>query len=214
MTFCAHTKLEYADMSKYLKHSLALLTIVLVAFSMNSFAESAKKYGNLTKGIFLIATDGLEYTSLNKTVIYITQHDKSGTSGLIINRPTKLDINEAFPETHASDTTNETLYFGGPLHTKHMFMLTETDFSQGLHPVNQNVYFGTGKEMTVRLQSDNNRDKIRTFAGFMSWGPEQLESELDSGNWVMAPGNPTQLFTKDGDDLWKTLYRRWAGSWI
>jgi len=201
-------------MQNYLKQSLVLLAIVLIAFSTNSFAEKSEKYGNLKKGIFLVATDGLEYTSLNKTVIYITQHDETGTSGLIINRPTKLDINEAFPETHASDTTNSTLYFGGPLHTKYMFMLTETDFSQGLHPVNQNIYFGTGDEMAVRLQSENSRDKIRTFAGFMSWGPDQLASELDHGDWVMAPGNPQQIFTKDGDDLWKTLYRRWAGSWI
>ena len=201
-------------MSNYLKPLLLLLLTALIAFSSSSFAENSKKYGNLKKGIFLIATDNLEYTSLNKTIIYVTRKGDEGATGFIINQPTQLTINEAFPDTHASDTTNKTLYFGGPLHTKFTFILTETDFTHGLHQVNQNIYLGAGEEMETRLQSDNSRDKIRTFAGFMSWGPEQLEAELDQGDWVMAPGNPNQIFSKDGDELWKTLYRRWAGSWI
>ena len=198
------------------KHSFRIvLTCLIALFILNvSFAASGKSraHGNLSKGVFLVATDKLNGFSLKKSVIYITQHDKTGTSGFIVNRPTNLTINEAFPETHASDSTNNTLYFGGPLHSQYLFILTQTDSPDGLHPINRQVHFGTGEEMKMRLHSET-KDIIRTYAGFMSWGPGQLESELSEGDWILAPGNIKQLFADDTSEIWKTLYRLWAGSW-
>jgi len=200
--------------TRLFKH-LVFILILMAGFTNQALAEtSKKKYGNLNKGVFLVATDKLKYSSMHKTVIYITQHDQAGTSGFIINRPTEAHVNDAFPDIHASSETNGTVYFGGPLHTQYLFILTQTQFSEGLYPINQNVYFGTGPAMSVRLQSENSHDKIRSFAGFMSWGPEQLEHELDAGEWILAPGNPAELFEADSDTLWTSLYKRWAGSWI
>jgi len=197
-----------------LKSSAALLCLIFLLTSMNVIAEAGKKkkYGNLNKGVFLVATDNLNGFSLNKSVIYITQHDHSGTSGFIINRPTNLTINEAFPETNASASTNNTLYFGGPLHSQYLFILTQTNAVEGLYSVNRQVYFATGAEMKSRLHSDTD-DIIRTYAGFISWGPGQLENELSAGDWILAPGNTQQLFSDDTSSLWKDLYRLWAGSW-
>jgi len=194
----------------------ALLTYVFILLAANNnFAEAAKKkraHGNLSKGVFLVATDKLSGFSLQKTVIYITQHDQAGTSGFIVNQPTNLNVNEAFPGTHASSSTDNTLYFGGPLHSQYLFILTQTESPQGLYPISHQIYFGTGDELKSRLHSETT-DLIRTYAGFMSWGPGQLEEELTAGDWVLAPGNIKQLFADDTSDLWQTLYRLWAGSW-
>ena len=179
-------------------------------------AESNKKskHSNLTKGIFLVASEQLQHSPMSKTVIYITQHDDAGTSGFIVNRPTNLQINQAFPETHASPSTNKMLYFGGPLHSRYLFMLTQTQFAHGLHAIKSNIYFGAGEEVQMRLRSENTRDKIRTYAGFMSWGPEQLIEEIDRGDWILTPASIDQLFNQDTTKLWKNLVKRWGGSWI
>jgi len=193
---------------------LILTCLIALSFFNTAYAEQnkRKKHGNLSKGVFLVATDKLDGFSMKKSVIYITQHDQAGTSGFIVNRPTNLTINEAFPDTHASNSTNNTLYFGGPLHSQYLFILTQTDSPQGLYPINQQVHFGTGEEMKTRLHSETT-DIIRTYAGFMTWGPGQLEAELDNGDWILAPGNVKQLFAEDTSDMWRTLYRLWAGSW-
>lgn len=197
-----------------LKTSIILLCLISLLFSGISFAQKVKKkpHGNLSKGTFLVATDNLNGFSLNKAVIYITQHDASGTSGFIVNRPTNLTINEAFPKTNASDTTNNTLFFGGPLHSQYLFILTKTSSTKGLYSVSHSVYFATGNEMESRLHSET-QDIIRTYAGFMSWGPGQLEEELTDGDWVLAPGNTKQLFADDTSEMWEKLFRLWAGSW-
>jgi len=190
---------------------LVLLTCFIYSISL---ADENQQSSQLKKGNFLIASDSIETGALAKSVIFITQHDTAGTSGFIVNRPTNLNINEAFPETRASSATNKTLYFGGPLHTQYLFMLTQTEFTRGVFPVRKDVFFAAGKEVTMRLRAENKRDKIRTFAGFISWGPDQLKDELAKGDWVLAPGDVTQLFAKDTSHLWKSLYNRWAGKWM
>jgi len=106
------------------------------------------------------------------------------------------------------------LYFGGPLHSTYLFMLTQTQFSHGLHSIKDDIYFGAGDQVKMRLRSDNKRDKIRAYAGFMSWGPDQLDQEITNGNWLLTPAPIEQLFDQDTSKLWKTLYQRWGGSWI
>ncbi len=176
--------------------------------------EEKEKHSNLAKGVFLVASNQLQYSPLAKTVIYVIQHDTAGTSGFIINQATDLLINQAFPETQASKSTNKTLYFGGPLHSKYLFMLTQTQFAPGLHAINKSVYFGAGEEVKMRLRSENKRDKIRIYTGFMSWGPQQVDDEITNGDWIITPAPNEQLFSEDTTKLWENLTRRWTGSWI
>ncbi|MDX1812785.1 MAG: YqgE/AlgH family protein [Gammaproteobacteria bacterium] len=196
------------------------ITFLILFFSTLLFLNAAwaidpdkQKVANLNKGVFLIASKQLDYTSMRKTVIYLVQHDEAGSSGIIINHPTNLKINEAFPDTKASDYSNKTLFFGGPLHTQYLFMLTQTKFTRGLFEINQGVYFGTGDQIKVRLQAEKTPDTIRTFAGFMSWGPEQLEQEIMDGTWILSPAAPEEVFSKDSTKLWEKLFKRWSGSW-
>ncbi len=204
------------NMAKQTKVFISVLVIFFISAS-NTYAiepEEKEKHSNLTKGVFLVASNKLQYSPLAKTVIYVTQHDTAGTSGFIINQATDLLINQAFPETQASKSTNKILYFGGPLHSKYLFMLTQTQFSRGLHAINKNIYFGAGEEVKMRLRSENKRDKIRIYAGFMSWGPHQVDDEISKGDWIITPAPSEQLFSKDTTKLWENLTRRWAGSWI
>lgn len=130
---------------------------------------------------------------------------------LLIDRPTSLLMKRFL--THMQPIQQIThCFFGGPLHSQYLFILTQTDSPDGLYPINRQVHFGTGDEMKMRLHSETN-DIIRTYAGFMSWGPGQLEEELTNGDWILAPGNIKQLFAENTSEMWKTLYRLWAGSW-
>lgn len=209
---CLFLDIGWRFMTKWLTH------ILLVFFSYNcaviNASESDHVNNQLHSGIFLIASERLDQSALSHTVIYLVQHSEEGTSGFIINRPTASKVNQAFPEIHASDATNSIVYFGGPLHTDYLFILTQTQYTKGLFPVENDIYFGTGDQVPLRLQGENKRDKIRSYAGFMIWGPEQLQEEIKSGDWVTAPASIDVLFSEEPDNIWKKLYDRWAGSWI
>ncbi|HFE38450.1 MAG TPA: YqgE/AlgH family protein [Gammaproteobacteria bacterium] len=202
------------NISAFSKLILSIPLLLFVTGTCLAETSNNNTQSNLKKGVFLVASDKIKHGALGKTVIYITQHDAAGTSGFIVNRPTNLLINQAFPEIHASKVTNKTLFFGGPLHSQYLFMLTKTQFTHGLYAVKQGIYFGAGEEVKMRLRSNNKRDKIRTYAGFMSWGPGQVANEITNGDWVVAPASLEQLFIDDTSNLWRELYHRWAGSWI
>jgi putative transcriptional regulator len=39
--------------------------------------------------------------------------------------------------------------------------------------------------------------------GYSGWGPGQLESELERGDWLVVPGNLSILFEEDHDKRWE-----------
>jgi len=210
------------------------LTIVLLCvtflFTQNSYATqsstkdkplasdelkplSSKQNSKLEKGVFLVATKTLDNSPFDKSVIYVTQYGSSGTYGLIVNRRLPMAVNEVIPEAKQSDDENN-LFFGGPMHARHLFILTETNEAAGLHPVNHGIYFGAGPAIVSRLEKSDNQHSIRTYAGFSSWGPGQIEQEIKSGDWLVIPANSQQLFNKNPELLWTQLYKNWGGDWI
>ena len=57
------------------------------------------KFENLKKGNLLIAEPSiLNDLEFNRSVILISEHNKNGTVGFILNKPTNHTINELLPE--------------------------------------------------------------------------------------------------------------------
>src|SRR5882757_1960282 len=48
-------------------------------------------------GRLLIATGGLADPNFSRTVVLLLDHDSTGTLGVVLNRPTTLDVAEALP---------------------------------------------------------------------------------------------------------------------
>ena len=57
---------------------------------------------------------------------------------------------------------------------------------------------------------------LRVFRGYAGWGPGQLEGEIEAGAWLVLDPEPTDLFTHEPDELWRTVLRRQPGrlAWL
>ena len=57
---------------------------------------------------------------------------------------------------------------------------------------------------------------VRVFRGYAGWGPGQLESEIDSGSWLVLDAEPDDVFAADPGDLWRDVLRRQTGrlAWL
>ena len=49
---------------------------------------------------------------------------------------------------------------------------------------------------------------MRVFVGYTGWAPGQLQSELDRGDWYVAPSLPSDLLAPARVDVWGTVLRR------
>lgn len=158
-----------------------------------------------------MATEQLHGTSFQETVILLTHVSKRGATGLAINRPTDIPLNQALPDIEQLENFSDPLFLGGPVKTHAIFFLVHTfEPNEGMHLITDNLYFSTGKNAFDHPVSGN----ARGYAGYAGWAPGQLRYEIERGDWLVVKTNPAIVFDKNLSGLWTRLKSRWSGNWI
>jgi putative transcriptional regulator len=195
---------------------LSQLLTLLAFFIASSGGQSiaiADTSKNLHDGIFLVATEQLHHSSFRHAVILLTHYSERGATGLTINRPSGVQLQQAFPEVRQLQQNTDPLYLGGPVNTNAIFVLLRTRTpSKRMHHIANDVYFSTAEN--AFSQTLNPSTSTRTFAGYAGWAAGQLQNEINRGDWLMVHTSPKIIFEKDTDTLWQRLSKQWKGKWI
>ena len=153
---------------------------------------------------FLIAMPGLEDEAFAKSVIYMCEHSERGALGLIINKPSDINLKRLFEKVELplerEDLTLAPVFHGGPVQTERGFVLHES-----MLPGEESVYASTmtipgGLEMTTSkdvleaLANGKGPSKIFVSLGYSSWGQGQLESEISDNSWLTVAADPAVIF--------------------
>jgi putative transcriptional regulator len=161
---------------------------------------------------FLIAMPGLVDSGFTKSVVYLCEHSERGALGLIINKPSELNLQHLFDKVDLPmqrlDLTNTPVFQGGPLQTERGFVLHETMHgtpSAGDTPSEESVYASTmtipgGLEMTTSrdvleaIATGAGPSRVLVSLGYSSWGEGQLESELADNSWLTVAADTSVIF--------------------
>ena len=153
-------------------------------------------------GSFLVAKPVLEDPNFVQTVVLLLRHGSEGAFGLVVNRPAEI---EALPFT---------VFTGGPCPAPGLIMLhgepqwatppgvEDPDPSTVVAP---GIFVGNADCMSRVGDGPCEEPRFRMFAGYSGWGPDQLERELASGAWIIAPATGELLFDTAPDALWDRL---------
>lgn len=148
---------------------------------------------------FLIAMPALQDPFFGQSLVYLFEHTPEGAMGLVINRPTELNLadvmNQLRPEWESPAGCRQIpVYAGGPVHTGRGFVM---------HPP------GPHYQSTVSLGAlsiTNSQDILTSIAtgqgparylialGYAGWGAGQLEDELRSNTWLSCPASHAVIF--------------------
>jgi putative transcriptional regulator len=174
---------------------------------------------------FLIAMPGLEDDDFAKSVIYMCEHSDRGALGLIINKPSDINLKRLFEKVdlplERSDLTLAPVFHGGSVQTERGFVLHES-----MLPGEEAVYASTmtipgGLEMTTSkdvleaLATGNGPRKIFVSLGYSSWGQGQLESEISDNSWLTVAADPAVIFDTPVDERYdKALMLLGLQSWM
>lgn len=169
----------------------------------------------LGKGIFLIATPSLREPSFRQTVVLLCEHGEQGALGVVVNRPTKMNITEVLPQVPILEGQNHMVFEGGPVQRNHLLMLFKTlECPEDTHYVFDGVYLGSN--MTVLediLKNPFGPDNFRAFMGYSGWAPGQLEYEMETGSWLTLPADTSFMFDRDHTRLWGEILRSLGGQY-
>ncbi|MEY4757376.1 MAG: hypothetical protein RJA34_2274 [Pseudomonadota bacterium] len=162
---------------------------------------------NLTNH-FLIAMPGLTDVNFARSVVYVCEHSERGALGLVINKPSEIDLKGLFDKVdlplRRDDLVAMPVMQGGPVQTERGFVLHEPIFADGDKP-EESVYASTmiipgGLEMTTSkdvleaLSTGAGPRKVLVSLGYSAWGEGQLESELGENAWLTVDADKTVMF--------------------
>jgi len=162
---------------------------------------------NLTNH-FLIAMPGLQDEVFCRSVVYVCEHNERGALGLVINKPSEIDMKRLFQKVdlplHREDLSNAPVFQGGPVQTERGFVLHENATANADKPT-EPLYASTltipgGLEMTTSkdvleaLASGAGPRRVLVSLGYAAWGEGQLESELSDNSWLTVAASNNIIF--------------------
>jgi putative transcriptional regulator len=159
---------------------------------------------NSFQGYFLVAAPHQLDPNFVKSVVLVVEHTEQGAFGVIVNEACRDAGRFRLGAVAGRLSGKANLCFGGPvtgpLMAVHMnAYLGERQFLPGL-------YF-SGKERNVLKLMRRAERPCKIFMGYVGWGPQQLDWEIEQGVWRPAPAMTDRIFSED-DDLWEQLARQ------
>ena len=156
-------------------------------------------------GIFLIALPSLKDPNFERTVVLICDHTKDGAFGLVINRV----LLSSFMPLHEGLDIKECVidlpvFYGGPVKPEQGYILySSSDIYYPSIKINNNLSLTTAKEILIDIAAGKGPGKFLFTLGFSGWAPGQLEYELMSDSWLVAPANNRIIFDIPVSERWK-----------
>jgi putative transcriptional regulator len=161
------------------------------------------------RGRLLVASPALVDPNFARTVVLITEHNSDGAMGVVLNRPSEVEVGDVAPEL-AEIAGGEPVFVGGPVQPQALVVLAEfNDVSAAAWTVVADVGFVAAETEYAELPDLVRRGRV--YAGYSGWGSGQLEDELAEEAWIVEPPMPAELFAADPEALWQDVLARKGG---
>jgi putative transcriptional regulator len=156
-------------------------------------------------GQLLLAEPFMQDPYFKRAVVLLCEHHEQGSLGFILNKGIDMSIAELIPDFPPFEGP---VFYGGPVHTDTLHYIHNVgDLLEGSSRVSDGVWWGGDFEnLKFLIQSELiGPDNIRFFIGYSGWSTGQLEEEMESGSWVMAPMHANYAFKSQPEDLWSQV---------
>lgn len=156
-------------------------------------------------GKFLIAVPGLEDPNFRQTVVLVCEHTSEGAFGLVINR---ILMNTFKPFLKAFDIEKSVvdmpIYYGGPVNSEQGYIIYEPyNKRYGAMRINNRLAVTASRDILCDIAAGRGPEKYLFTLGFAGWTSRQLDEELVSDSWLIAPLDYDTIFKVPVNERWK-----------
>lgn len=168
-----------------------------------------------TKGMLLVAAEDMADPRFARSVVLLIDYGPGGAAGLIVNRPTRMTLDEALGRELDLAGNTHPLYYGGPVSSGSVTcLLRATAPPAGASQVVAGLYLIQVERILSELRRERDESRVRVFSGYAGWNARQLAGEIARGDWYVLPCDPALLFDTPSERLWELLRRRGGDLWI
>jgi putative transcriptional regulator len=136
---------------------------------------------------FLIAMPAMDDPNFSRTLTFICEHNADGAIGIIVNRPTDMNLAGLFDrvsiplddETAESRFADLPVYFGGPVQTDRGFVLHRPagQWQSSLN-ISDSIALTSSRDILQAMGSTGEPAEVLVSLGYAGWTAGQLEWEL------------------------------------
>ncbi len=165
--------------------------------------------------MILVASPRLEDPNFTRTVVFVLDHGEDGALGVVLNRPTSLDVDEILePWQDQAELAPPALVFrGGPVSPDAVIGLARSAEAPA-HDETWRSVIGPVGTVDLGVAPDDQPVAlagVRLFAGYAGWAMGQLEAEIDDGGWFVVDALADDVFSDEPDLLWHDVLQRQGG---
>ncbi len=162
------------------------------------------------RGHFLLATRHLHDSNFFRSAVLLLEHNTEGAMGLIVNRPSSVNVAHGLAGHFDVTNCNEVIYLGGPVEPSAFIMLhnnaewgnTELEILPGVFVGNSAEAF---ESVVMDTQEPGSSTIYRIYSGYAGWGEGQLEHELARGDWFSLEASADHVFHPQPIEVWDSL---------
>lgn len=177
-------------------------------------------------GDLLVSAPSTTDPAWRRVVVLTIANDTDGAIGVILNRRATIQ-GDALPEWL---TTADEVLIGGPVSPEGLIGIGGPGFGGTISTILPEIAIidlerleseGAPKENGVPREDDAPRQgdashvsdtwapfQWRLFAGYAGWGRQQLQDEIDRGDWAVISGRGSDVLSCDPDEVWSHVLRR------
>jgi len=165
-------------------------------------------------GDILIGPPSEPLNPFHRAVILLCAHsDTDGSIGLVLNRPMDLTLDRLMEQ----ELPQHIIHVGGPVAQNSIIYLhrLEDHVRDSVHVIEEVFFAGNFDDVIEKLKTDplTTSSQIRFYAGYSSWGPGQLNDELQKEYWFMSRGHTELVFGYKVETLWETILQEMGGKY-
>ncbi len=160
--------------------------------------------------VLLLSMPQMLDPNFSRTVVLLAEYGTHGAFGLVVNRQMAEPAHEVIrPEPPMQIRRDVHLYVGGPVEPNRAWVLTnQRDLDGDALEITEGVYLSAAPELIRHALQSSPDPQLRILVGYAGWAPGQLDEELASSSWLMAPVQRDLLFEIPVDVMWETAIRR------
>ncbi|MCR9012088.1 YqgE/AlgH family protein [Gabonibacter chumensis] len=167
-------------------------------------------------GKVLIAEPFLQGNYFNRSVVYIVEHDETGSVGFVLNKPLPYTTSQLVKGLEGIELP---VYLGGPVERNQLYYIHRKSGLTGALMIREGIYWGGNFRLLAEWLKSGKMTSgdVRFFAGYSGWNGKQLQGELEENSWMVGDIETEILFQLPNPQLWEQSmgslggrYKIWA----
>ena len=148
---------------------------------------------------FIFSMPQLESDFFSSSLIYLCEHSDEGAMGLVVNKPSEMNLAEVFEQLELKTGPALELtpvYTGGPVSSDRGFLLhsqTQHRWKSTLD-LSEDLQLTTSLDVLEAIANGGGPQDYLMVLGYAGWDAGQLEDELSRNLWLSCTSNFDILF--------------------